>query len=39
LYLGEAIDGWRLAGAALVIAAIILGALASETGSAPLSKR
>ena len=28
LYLGEAIGGWRLAGAALVIAGIVLGALA-----------
>jgi len=37
LYLDETIGGWRLAGAALVIAAIVLGALAS--GSDPLSKR
>jgi drug/metabolite transporter (DMT)-like permease len=35
LYLGESIGGWRLAGAALVIAAIGLGALASGKGSAP----
>ena len=30
LFLGEAIGPWRLAGAALVIAAIVLGALASQ---------
>jgi drug/metabolite transporter (DMT)-like permease len=30
LYLGEAIGGWRLAGAALVIAGIVLGALSSD---------
>ena len=28
LYLGETIGGWRLAGAALVIAGIVLGAMA-----------
>ena len=31
-YLGETIGGWRLAGAALVIAAIVLGALAPRKG-------
>jgi drug/metabolite transporter (DMT)-like permease len=38
LFLGEVIGPWRLAGAALVISAIVLGALAKGKGSDPLSK-
>jgi len=34
LFLGEPIGGWRIAGAALVIAGIVLGALSSPTGRA-----